>query len=52
VLGLGAFPGAGGYFEVRDDAPAGYASLNWLNVHRTETSLSGGATFPAIGRSP
>jgi hypothetical protein len=48
VLGLAQFPANGGWFEVRDDAAAGYSSLGWRNIDWTAFKANGGALFPAI----
>ncbi len=50
VIGLGRYPGQGGFFEVRDDSAAGHASLGWRNAGRGDVYAAGGATFPAVGR--
>jgi hypothetical protein len=50
LIGLAAYPGQGGYFEIRDDSAAAHTSLGWRNVDKGSVYLTGGATFPAIGR--
>jgi hypothetical protein len=49
VLGLGIYPGLGGYFEIRHGAAAGYRSKGWGNVGGPATFGTTGATFPAVG---
>jgi hypothetical protein len=48
IVGLGFFP-AGGWFEVFDDASAGYAHLAWLRVNLNDYNSSNGETRPACG---
>lgn len=50
LLGLGRFPGQGGYLQLRDDAGASYAPLGWGSAGRSDAYLSGAETFPAAGR--
>jgi len=50
VLGLGQFPGSGGWFEVRDDERRGYVSRGWRNLGITTFTVSGGAIFPAVAK--
>jgi hypothetical protein len=50
VLGLGEYPGYGGWFQIRDDATTGYASLGWKRVNWEEAETQGIGTFPAVGR--
>jgi hypothetical protein len=50
AIGLGVFPGDGGWFEVFDDAATGFAGLGWRNVSWAAFGAAGGATYPAIGR--
>jgi hypothetical protein len=50
VIGLGAYAGYGGWFEVLDDASHGFAPLGWQHVEWTSFEQAGGATFPAVGR--
>jgi hypothetical protein len=49
VFGLAAYPGQGGWFEVFDDAAAGFSSRGWYNVG-SPASTNGAALFPAITR--
>jgi hypothetical protein len=51
ILGLGGYPGQGGYFELRDDSAHSHAHLDWCNVGVSQVYSSSGATFPAVGRS-
>jgi hypothetical protein len=46
VVGLGQ--GAGGYFEVFDDASAGYAHMAWPRVHWGSYCSVNGETWPAV----
>jgi hypothetical protein len=49
VIGLGRFTGGpGGWFEILDDASAGYGWLAWQHVGRDAFEQSGGATYPAV----
>ncbi len=50
VVGLGAFPGAGGWFETFDPQGTEFASLGWRNLGWSTFRTAGGATYPAIGR--
>jgi len=52
VFGLGSFAGNGGWFEIRDDGAQGYKSLGWRNMDWTAFRTAGGATWPAIGKTP
>jgi hypothetical protein len=48
VAGLGAYPGAGGWFEIFDDAGVAHARRGWYNVGYQEFTANGGGLFPAI----
>ncbi len=48
VLGLDAFPAAGGWFEVRDDAAHAYAHLRWVQVPNVAYNAANGSTRPAL----
>lgn len=50
VVGLGAYPNAGGWFEVWDDTDVSYVSLGWRNVGWSAFTAAGGGLFPAVGR--
>jgi len=51
VIGLGRFPGGpGGWFEILDDANAGYQWLGWHRVGRDAFEQSGGGTYPAVAQ--
>ncbi|MGH9371975.1 MAG: FG-GAP repeat protein [Vicinamibacterales bacterium] len=50
ALGLGRFPGHGGWVQMVDDAAHGHAILWWTSLNRTAEVTAGVATFPAIGR--
>ncbi|MGH9310973.1 MAG: hypothetical protein ACRD1U_16475, partial [Vicinamibacterales bacterium] len=50
VIGLGPFAGQGGWVETFDNASAGFVSLGWRNVGWPAFRVSGGATYPAVGR--
>jgi hypothetical protein len=47
VFGLAAYPGRGGWFEVFDDAAAGFASRGWYNTGNP-AAVNGAGLFPAI----
>jgi hypothetical protein len=48
IIGLGSFPANGGWFEVFDDASAGYAHLTWSRVNWDDYNSSNGETRPAV----
>jgi hypothetical protein len=50
VVGLARFAGNGGWFETFDSQVSGFAGLGWRNVDWPAFRVSGGATYPAIGR--
>jgi hypothetical protein len=50
VFGFAAFPGAGGWFEVRDDASKGYASKGWKSIGWDLVTASGSSLFPAVSK--
>jgi len=50
VLGLGPFPGNGGWLFALDDLKSSLAPLGRFQVQRDAFIKSGGETFPAIGR--
>jgi hypothetical protein len=49
VVGLGAYTGQGGWFQVFDSGSDGYTNLGWWNVGWPTFTSAGGATYPAIG---
>ena len=50
VMGLGAFAGNGGWFEIIDDGPSGFARLGWRSVEWPAFMSSGAPVSPAIGK--
>jgi hypothetical protein len=50
VLGLGQFPGNGGWFEVLDDKAHGYNSLGWRNIGWSAFTAGGGSLYPAVSK--
>ena len=50
VFGFAAFPGAGGWFEIRDDSSKGYASKGWRSVGWDLVTTSGSSLFPAVSK--
>jgi hypothetical protein len=50
VIGLGTFPGSGGWFALRDGAASDYSLMGWKRTGWIGFDASGGATFPAVGR--
>jgi len=46
VIGMGQ--DGGGWFEVFDDASAGYAHLGWPRVHWGAYNSANGETWPAV----
>ena len=50
VIGLAPYAASGGWVEIRDDSAAGYTSIGWRNAEWTAYQLSGGGTFPAVGK--
>jgi hypothetical protein len=48
VIGLAEYPGAGGWFEVFDDAGANLPKRAWYNVGYAEFTANGGGLYPAI----
>jgi FG-GAP-like repeat/Fibronectin type III domain len=50
VFGFAAFPGAGGWFEIRDDASKGYVSKGWRSVGWDAVTSSGSSLFPTVSK--
>ena len=50
VLGLGPYPGIGGWLEILDDNGSSNASLGWRSVGWGTFMSAGGALFPAVGK--
>jgi hypothetical protein len=50
VFGFAAFPGAGGWFEIRDDSSKGYASKGWRSVGWDLVTSSGSSLFPTVSK--
>jgi hypothetical protein len=48
VVGLAEYPGAGGWFEVFDDASTGFSRRGWYSVGYTKFTANGGGLYPAI----
>jgi hypothetical protein len=49
IIGLGSYSANGGWFEIFDDASAGYAHLEWMRASGTDYNSSNGETRPACG---
>jgi hypothetical protein len=50
AVGLGPYALIGGWVQMFEDALAGYSHLSWVQTSWRAYTLSGGPTFPAIGR--
>ena len=49
AIGLGTYPAAGGWMEIRDDSMNGYAHMRWLRVPWADYNDANGVTYPACG---
>jgi len=50
ISGMGTFPGAGGYAQVRDDRTNDMAHLRWLRVPWKDYRDANGQVWPAVSR--
>lgn len=49
AIGLGSYPANGGWLQVRDDAAANHAHLQWLRIPWGTYDAANGETWPACG---
>jgi hypothetical protein len=50
AVGLGTYPDAGGWFEIKDDLDAGFGHLSWGRLHWDAYNSANGETRPGLER--
>jgi hypothetical protein len=50
AVGLGTYPDAGGWFEIKNDLDAGFGHLSWGRLHWPAYNSTNGETRPGLER--